>query len=65
MLRTRLLTVVVLMPIIAVLLIIEMLLRRDLSLQVKEAVIKVGFVFLMAVVMFVIYNDISKLLAAG
>jgi regulator of sigma E protease len=50
---------------VIVLLIIEMLLRRDLSLQVKEAVIKVGFVFLMAVVMFVIYNDISKLLAAG
>jgi regulator of sigma E protease len=50
---------------VILLLIIEMLLRRDLSLQVKEAVIKVGFVFLMAVVMFVIYNDISKLLAAG
>jgi regulator of sigma E protease len=43
-------------------LLIEMLMRRDLSLQVKEAVFKVGMVFLMAVVMFVLYNDISKLL---
>ena len=48
---------------VIVLLLIEMVLRRDLSLQVKEAVIKVGFVFLMAIVMFAIYNDISKLLA--
>jgi regulator of sigma E protease len=41
---------------------IEMLMRRDMSLQVKEAVFKVGMVFLMAVVVFVLYNDISKLL---
>jgi len=47
------------------LLLVEMLLRRDLSLQVKEAVFKVGFVFLMLVVVFVIYNDISKILPAG
>lgn len=44
------------------LLLIEMVMRRDMSLQVKEAVFKVGMVFLMAVVMFVLYNDISKLL---
>lgn len=43
-------------------LLIEMLMRRDMSLQVKEAVFKVGMVFLMAVVVFVLYNDISKLL---
>jgi regulator of sigma E protease len=43
------------------LLLVEMLIRRDLSLQVKEAVFKVGFVFLMFVVVFVIYNDISKI----
>jgi len=43
------------------LLLIEMFMRRDLSLRVKEAVFKVGFVFLMAVVAFAIYNDISKL----
>ncbi len=46
-------------------LLIEMLLRRDLSMQVKEAVFKVGFVFLMMVVAFVIYNDISKIIPAG
>jgi regulator of sigma E protease len=45
-----------------VLLLIEMIMRRDMSMQVKEAVLKVGMVFLMAVVMFVLYNDISKLL---
>jgi len=42
-------------------LLIEMIMRRDLSLQVKEAVFKVGMVFLMVVVVFVFYNDISKL----
>jgi regulator of sigma E protease len=42
-------------------LIVEMLMRRDLSLRVKEAAFRLGFVFLMAVVAFVIYNDISKL----
>jgi regulator of sigma E protease len=41
---------------------IEMVMRRDLSMQVKEAVFKVGMVFLMAVVVFVLYNDISKIL---
>lgn len=50
---------------VIVLLLVEMLMRRDLSLQVKEAVFKVGFVFLMVVVAFVIYNDISKILPAG
>ncbi len=41
---------------------IEMIMRRDLSIQVKETVFKLGFVFLMMVVAFVLYNDISKLL---
>jgi regulator of sigma E protease len=50
---------------VIVLLLVEMLMRRDLSLQVKETVFKVGFVFLMVVVAFVIYNDISKILPAG
>jgi regulator of sigma E protease len=44
------------------LLLIEMIMRRDMSMQVKEAVFKMGMVFLMAVVVFVLYNDISKLL---
>lgn len=42
-------------------LIVEMFMRRDLSLQVKEAALRLGFVFLMVVFAFVIYNDISKL----
>ena len=46
---------------VILLLLIEMFMRRDLSLRVKETVFKLGFVFLMAVVAFVIYNDISKL----
>ena len=47
---------------VILMLLIEMLMRRDLDLKVKEAVVKVGFVFLMVVVVFVIYNDISKML---
>jgi len=46
---------------VILLLIVEMFMRRDLSIKVKEAVFKLGFVFLMAVVAFVLYNDISKL----
>jgi regulator of sigma E protease len=42
-------------------LLVEMFMRRDLSLKVKEAAFRLGFVFLMAVVAFVLYNDISKL----
>jgi regulator of sigma E protease len=41
-------------------LLVEMFMRRDLSLQVKEAALRLGFVFIMALVAFVIYNDISK-----
>jgi regulator of sigma E protease len=46
---------------VIVLLMIEMLMRRDLSLQVKEAVFKVGLVFIMMIVAFAIYNDIAKI----
>jgi regulator of sigma E protease len=48
---------------VILMLFVEMLMRRDLDLRVKEAVVKVGFVFLMVVVVFVIYNDLSKILA--
>ena len=44
------------------LLMIEMLMQREMSIQVKETVFKLGFVFLMMVVVFVIYNDISRIL---
>ena len=50
---------------VILLLFIEMLMRRDLSMPVKEAVFKLGFVFLMMVVVFVLYNDISKILPTG
>ena len=50
---------------VILLLLIEMAMRRDLSVPVKEAVFKLGFVFLMMVVVFVLYNDISKILPAG
>jgi regulator of sigma E protease len=44
---------------------IEMLLRRDLDQKVREAVLRIGIVFLMMVVVFVIYNDIAKILPGG
>jgi regulator of sigma E protease len=47
---------------VILMLLIEMIMRRDLSLGVKEAVVKVGFVFLMVLVVFVIYNDLAKVL---
>ena len=48
-----------------VMLVIEMVMRRDMSMSVKEAVFKVGFVFIMMRVAFVLYNDITKILPAG
>jgi regulator of sigma E protease len=50
---------------VMLMLLVEMLLRRDLSLKIKEAVVRVGFVFLMMVVVFVLYNDIAKMLPPG
>lgn len=50
---------------VIMLLVLEMIMRRDLSLQVKETAFKLGFVFLMAVVAFVLYNDITKIIPAG
>jgi regulator of sigma E protease len=50
---------------VMLMLFVEILMRRDLDMKVKETVVKVGFVFLMFVVVFVIYNDISKIFPAG
>jgi len=50
---------------VMLMLLVEMLLRRDLSLRIKEAIVRVGFVFLMMVVVFVLYNDIAKMLPPG
>jgi len=46
---------------IVALLLVEALLRRDLSLAAKERVIQVGFVFLIVLMGFVVVNDITKL----
>lgn len=50
---------------VILLLLIEMLMQRDLSLKVKEKVFQVGFVCIMVIVAFVIYNDITRYLPAG
>ncbi len=50
---------------VILMLLVEMTMQRDLSLNVKEAMLKVGFVCIMLLVVFAIYNDISRLLPAG
>jgi regulator of sigma E protease len=47
------------------LLLVEMTMQRDLSLTVKENVFKAGFVFIMVLMAFVIFNDISRYMPAG
>jgi regulator of sigma E protease len=46
-------------------LLIEIVMRRDLSLNVKEAMFKAGFVFILMLVAFVIYNDLAKMMPQG
>jgi regulator of sigma E protease len=43
------------------LLVIEGLIRRDLSLNLKEKIVQVGFVFLILLMGFVVFNDLSKI----
>ena len=50
---------------VILMLLVEMVMQRDLSINVKEAVFKVGFVCIMVIVAFVLYNDISKILPPG
>jgi regulator of sigma E protease len=50
---------------VILMLLVEMAMQRDLSINVKEAVFKVGFVCIMVIVAFALYNDISKILPAG
>ena len=50
---------------VILILLVEMSMQRDLSINVKEAVFKVGFVCIMVIVVFALYNDISKILPAG
>jgi regulator of sigma E protease len=44
------------------LLAVEGLLRRDLSVSVKERFVQVGLVFLLGIFAFVMYSDILKLI---
>lgn len=46
-------------------LVIEIIMGRDLSLNVKETALKIGFVFLMMIVVFVLYNDIARRITPG
>jgi len=46
-------------------LLVESAMGRDISLSVKEAMLKVGFVFLMMLMAFVIYNDITRRMPPG
>lgn len=46
-------------------LLVEMVMGRDISMNVKEAMLKVGFVFLMMLMVFVIYNDIARRMPPG
>lgn len=44
------------------LLLVEGLIRRDLSLTLKEKIVQVGFVFLILLMGFVVFNDLSKII---
>jgi regulator of sigma E protease len=47
---------------VMLLLLVESLMRRDLSLRVKERIVQVSFVFLLMLTVIVLYNDVVKLL---
>ena len=44
------------------LLLVEAVMGRDLSLRLKERIVQVSFVFLLMLTVFVLYNDVLKLL---
>src|SRR5579864_1145905 len=50
---------------VILLLLIEGLMRRDISLQIKERIYQAAFVFLVLFAVTVIYNDIVKRLPLG
>jgi len=47
---------------VMLLLLVESLMRRDLSLRMKERIVQVSFVFLLMLTVIVLYNDVVKLL---
>jgi regulator of sigma E protease len=50
---------------VMLLLLIEGVIRQDLSLAIKERIVQVSFVFLLLVTAFVLYNDVVKLLPSN
>ena len=46
---------------VMLLLVIEGIMRRDLSLNLKEKIVQVGFVFLILLMGFAVFNDLSKI----
>jgi regulator of sigma E protease len=50
---------------VMMLLIVEAIMGRDLSLRMKERIVQVSFVFLLMLTVFVLYNDVMKLLPTG
>jgi regulator of sigma E protease len=46
---------------VMLLLIIEGIMRRDLSINLKEKIVQVGFVFLILLMGFAVFNDLSKI----
>jgi len=45
---------------VMLLILVESIIRRDLSLRVKERIVQVGFVFLLLLTVLVLYNDVMK-----
>jgi regulator of sigma E protease len=50
---------------VILLLVIESLMGRDLSLRMKERIVQASFVFLLMLTVVVLYNDVVKLLPSG
>ena len=48
---------------VMLLLLVEGIMRQDLSLAFKERVVQVSFVFLLTLMVFVLYNDVVKWMA--
>jgi regulator of sigma E protease len=47
---------------VMLLLLIEFVMGRDLSLRIKERIVQVSMVFLLLMMVVVLYNDVLKLL---
>jgi len=50
---------------VMLLLLVEGIMRQDLSLAFKERVVQVSFVFLLTLMVFVLYNDVVKMLPSS